>query len=460
LEGLSPATFVAIAAAVDTIDPAENSSYAIIEARSLVRAEGYDDVWRGTKSDIEALKGAPASALAQAPLWPTNEPQWATEAWLKFRAAVPWDEDWEVWLDWYEERLHVGSRAAAYELVFASVPQEEWDRGAAAANAWIKANLPAVSKQYQQLPVPLENIPSVDTYAVNAAGRIAVVPGPQNVPAFPFATSEEDHWLWLSASRKLARRVVDDIDAKKFGNFPVERYRDYLVRYESDLPPEPGVGNFVLADFEARSLRTLFAEEAQFLPSTLSSRLKSLLESHFALRACYPTVARMYDAINTGRLQEPPPFDEFERFNEAVAEHLERFEPEVLSGLEQISRGAAVALTETELPATTTQFISPPPDPLTEPDPIKERAFSMAGAASLITLCQPLRKVPKCAGRWMAGTSFCTRCTTPQRWQLNGCITSIEGCSTRGADAFPLSCRRKRASSVLEHGFEFPLARE
>src|SRR5271165_2519500 len=136
--------------------------------------------------------------------------------------------------------------------------------------------------------------------------------------------------------------------------FPVERYRDCIHRYHSDLPTEPGTGNFVLADFEARSLRALFADEARYLPSTFSSRLKSILESHFALRACYPTVARMYEAINTGRLQELPPFDEFERFNKAVAEHQEHFEPEVLQGLEQISRPEALVPRQTVLPSTTT----------------------------------------------------------------------------------------------------------
>ena len=83
-------------------------------------------------------------------------------------------------------------------------------------------------------------------------------------------------------------------------------------------------------------------------------------------------------------IQKPPPFDEFEQFNKAVAEHHERFEPEVLAGLEQISRAEAIAPRVTELPSTTTQFIAPPPDPLTEPDPTKERAFSMAGAANNI----------------------------------------------------------------------------
>ena len=92
----------------------------------------------------------------------------------------------------------------------------------------------------------------------------------------------------------------------------------------------------------------------------------------------------MYEAINTGRLQEPPPFEEFERFNRTVVENSERFELEVLEGLEQISQAGAAAPTEPEPSGATAQFIEPPPDPLTEPDPVKERAFSMAGAANNI----------------------------------------------------------------------------
>ena len=112
--------------------------------------------------------------------------------------------------------------------------------------------------------------------------------------------------------------------------------------------------------------------------------MKAFLEAHFALRPFYPTVARMYEAINTGRLQEPPPFEEFERFSRTVAENSERFEPDVLEGLEQISQAEAAAPAEPEFGAATGQYIEPPPDPLTEPDPFKERAFSMAGATNNI----------------------------------------------------------------------------
>jgi hypothetical protein len=76
------------------------------------------------------------------PLWSGYaEPEWAKNAWAKIHMVLPEGEMWEVWFHWYNDRLRGASRGEGYELVFASVPQEEWDKGPAAANAWIKARL-------------------------------------------------------------------------------------------------------------------------------------------------------------------------------------------------------------------------------------------------------------------------------------------------------------------------------
>jgi hypothetical protein len=92
--------------------------------------------------DASALQRLGARRLADLPLWWESPPDWWKHGWERLKAALPDDEDWDVWIDWYEERLRGGSRGEAYELVFASAPQEVWDRGPAAANAWIKAHLP------------------------------------------------------------------------------------------------------------------------------------------------------------------------------------------------------------------------------------------------------------------------------------------------------------------------------
>jgi hypothetical protein len=105
-------------------------------------AEQATIMWAAVRADAATISGDNASAVADMPLWQSGAPIWAANAWSAFKAALPRGQDWDVWIDWYEERLRGGSRGKEYELVFANVPQEEWEKGPAAANGWIKANLP------------------------------------------------------------------------------------------------------------------------------------------------------------------------------------------------------------------------------------------------------------------------------------------------------------------------------
>ncbi len=93
------------------------------------------------RSDVLALMEFGAQRLADSRLWSHGRPDWAEDGWEELKAAFPKDEDWDVWIDWYEDRLRGRSRGEAYELAFASVPLDVWDRGPAAANAWIRAHL-------------------------------------------------------------------------------------------------------------------------------------------------------------------------------------------------------------------------------------------------------------------------------------------------------------------------------
>ncbi len=99
--------------------------------------------WSEVRADIEAARADDIGALVSAPLWRQREPRWVRPTVESLQAALPADEDWAVWINWYMEQLSGGPREGAYEIVFASVPQAEWDKGPAAANAWIKAQLQA-----------------------------------------------------------------------------------------------------------------------------------------------------------------------------------------------------------------------------------------------------------------------------------------------------------------------------
>jgi hypothetical protein len=130
-------------------------------------------VWGETSRDASLSDELGLVGMLDSPLWASELPSWATADWTLIQSSWPSNENWDVWIAWYEARLRGGSGGEDYELVFASVPQEEWDKGPATANAWIKAHLSVVSeKSDRQLPLPLENVPSIDTYAVNAAGKV------------------------------------------------------------------------------------------------------------------------------------------------------------------------------------------------------------------------------------------------------------------------------------------------
>ena len=104
-------------------------------------------LWAEVRADAGGVSRDRAAALADRPLWSLGPPDWAANHWAKLQAALPKGQDWDVWIDWYEERLRGESRGESYDLVFATVPQEEWDKGPAAANGWIKAHLPKAVRQ-------------------------------------------------------------------------------------------------------------------------------------------------------------------------------------------------------------------------------------------------------------------------------------------------------------------------
>ena len=79
--------------------------------------------------------------LVDEPLWIHVTPDWAIDAWAGLQAALSRNGNWDVWFKWYDERLRGGSSDEDYELTFASVPLDCWERGPLEANAWVLENL-------------------------------------------------------------------------------------------------------------------------------------------------------------------------------------------------------------------------------------------------------------------------------------------------------------------------------
>ena len=337
-------------------------------------------IWDSIMADATRAQAIGAAALADAPLWPDGTPDWASDAWTALRSALRSANHWGVWFDWYEKRLRGGSRGEAYEVVFAVVPPEVWDDGAAAANEWIREHLPK-----PPLPKPLDNLPSAFTYAWNASGKIAVVAGPQNTPVFPYPTSEADHRALLEAVRRATERLIADLRARKFDNVRGD-FLEALERYVGDLPTAPGVGNFVLADMEALNLRALFEAEANILPNGFATRLKTLLQFHIALRANYPEMERVYAAVGKGRLEQPLPMDAVAAATKVVADNTPRFfEPEVIDGFGAVERAPPIVELAPEDRRGAAAAVLPPPDPLGSPEREKSHSFIIASAVNSLT---------------------------------------------------------------------------
>lgn len=110
-----------------------------VGAAAAAAATAYWDALSADVSRIEA--GVPSRDLADAPLWPKGAPDFVESSWRKLAAALPAAEDWPVWTQWYHARLKGEPWSEAREIIFATVPVETWDEGAAAANAWIAERL-------------------------------------------------------------------------------------------------------------------------------------------------------------------------------------------------------------------------------------------------------------------------------------------------------------------------------
>ncbi len=232
-------------------------------------------------------------------------------------------------------------------------------------------------------PQPVKNVTSPYAFELSAAGTIVLTSSAVNWPVFPLRTSEKDHANRLDVCRKLSEDLVGDL---RQGKFQVrEQYRNGLEQYGSRLPVGPGDGNVLLADAEARTLRNLFAAEADILPVAFSSKLKTFLEQHIGLRVFYPEIANFYRDVQRGRIEDPLPLDAVAGVVQGVRDNTPTvFAPSVQEAIEGSAEPASTSppneggrglASEGDLPL-------PPRDPLGEVDSQKAGDFTFAGTAN------------------------------------------------------------------------------
>jgi TIR domain len=362
----------AVARAADVIDSAAE----VTDVEELT-------AWAAIRSDIKSIASRGTGATDHLPLWPSGAPKWVTSAWTEVKAALPKDQGWQVWIDWYEQRLRGGSPGEHYELVFANVPEEEWERGPVAANAWIEAHLPQAPElaRHAELPAALPNLAAPFSYGWTASYRVAAVPGAQCLPDYRHFSSEEDHRRALEVCRVGGERLLKSVRDGRYNARP--EYGEALEYYLDDLPKIAGAGNILLANDQVRILHAMFLADAAMLPEGFASRLKSVIANQFALNAFYDLVQRHNEAVNAGNWTQPFPLDATKSFFGAVGDNTPRwFEREVEQGLRQVEQAEPPAAAPSEsAPATVTE---PPPLPPGTPDAQDSWKRQMATAANAL----------------------------------------------------------------------------
>lgn len=364
-------------------------------ARAAAAAHAF---WSALTDDLRSVEAG--GAISDRPLWQDGAPGEIAEKWRALADALPREDHWRVWIDWYEARLKGEVWNEARELIYASAPKESW-KDPAAANAWIKEQLreldkapaifepPAPAEEVSPevldlpLPPPVENVPSVFTYGPNASGQIDITAGPQNIPFIAHPGDEETHRRWLEAARKLAERLAKDLRSQKFNANP--QYRERLEQYADDLPTTEADGNIILADAEARALHQLFAAEASALNEGFAARLRAFLETHFALLAFYEDeMRRFHGAAGRGSLDAPFPTESVAKVEAVVKAHApEVFAPRVAEGLKEAERAAPkVELEPDDLRINAP--IQPPGYPFGDADYEKARRLGVVGSINAL----------------------------------------------------------------------------
>ena len=136
------------------------------------------DFWKAVERDTKLLmteNGPPgilgrlAAKVMEKSLWIHDIPIWAGRRWADFKEELPENEEWQVWIDWYERRLVGRSANEMLEFQCVTIPNDEWKQGPAHVNTIIAELIErqadpmvkAVSRGFEELGA-VRHVTSID----------------------------------------------------------------------------------------------------------------------------------------------------------------------------------------------------------------------------------------------------------------------------------------------------------
>ncbi len=114
-------------------------------ARAANRAADamFAAIWAAVDADARFIdSGGTALQLADRSLWPFRTPICASQYWKRLKYVLTQrDESWDVWIEWYEDRITGCPQGRKYASVISTVPLNKWQEGPTTVNGWIKEQL-------------------------------------------------------------------------------------------------------------------------------------------------------------------------------------------------------------------------------------------------------------------------------------------------------------------------------
>lgn len=247
--------------------PDAEASAAATAAKNAARAAaGFiaDQVFEAIAMDAHGIDDVlPSHEIMSRPVWPTGAPDWVDRSWAQMKSALlALDEDWQVWTDWYEDRLRglddPRSRPLIQALEFdrIQIPNEDWEQGAKHVNAII-ADLEAKHRA----KVPQQRLATIEVeYHEDGKLHRRPIAGPEARDA---AQEERLRSAWTAHSTRIAS--LDALDPGRndpaFGRM-IKDYRAALgSRYEELDVISLGVHGDTLTAYASRA-DDLFLEGA------------------------------------------------------------------------------------------------------------------------------------------------------------------------------------------------------
>ncbi len=296
------ATFAANAAARD-IETRADAFITFAEASNAAGEAGAAAMWISTSADANFIaSGRSAPAITAQPLWPNGAPHWADGYWKRlqddlrskdnarrfgrarhgqpYQLSLLGEDDWRVWIDWYDRRLEGVSDPEEIELIFATVPDKEREAGPAAANKWIKERL----EELQQKESPPPQIPrqGPGPHVEIDAETGAVVPAkPESLDGEGnnLARLNAHHPRIVQHARELLANLGQNEQPELFA--AAKSYFDNINRDLSQIDFERLWGEGVyLEEAEAAAARRIEDAMREPLNDAALAALKALLQIH------------------------------------------------------------------------------------------------------------------------------------------------------------------------------------